>query len=872
MHLLSCFFCVTSWVHVFTSLATLGEEVLDASTCPISNGTGDQGYADTYRGWYDASGCGICQDYCRWVGDSGSGGDPSVRTSSGDSFWSCRKAGGKASNPGTNQKDFCPDPSNTNIRSVGGCGTDDYSARGYYGDTFTFEKCSGQGVELNPTQTTSTEEETQPRVSGLVGIQRGPKRTEYANGIFNVNTGGKNGKELQINSHRVKTSADYQFWEDVQCRETLYIGNDEEGNKIEVGERLETIFAKMESLTKEFLDENAILRAENANLRASFNALYAKVDTVFQPPNPPPPPPSPPPPSPAPPPPPSPMPPPPSPAPPPPPSPMPPPPLPPPPSPPPPSPAPPPPPSPMPPPPLPPPPSPPPPSPAPPPPPSPLPPPPLPPPPSPLPPPPSPPPPSPLPPPPSPPPPSPAPPPPPSPMPPPPPPSPPSPPPPPSPLSLKQKYDHCMSASYSRRSKGSFTGITCDGATSMISSDPTECFQTCSECDDCASINYRTSNGECIWASSKSWGDSYGGDSSFEWYRSCQSISDSDFATHVTGCLAEAPIDGLCKEYSGKNFPDSTTNYIGMMPYWDVSAVTNMNGAFENQGSFNADISSWDVSSVTTMEMMFKGALDFTQELSGWSIGSATSTTDMFLGATAFQATYACTSADDGPPNSCKLRRSKYCMSATYSRRSLGSFTGITCDGATSMIVSDPTKCFETCSKCDDCASINYRTSNGECIWASSGSWGDSYGGDSSFEWYRSCGSISDSDFATHVTGCLAEAPIDGLCKEYSGKNFPDSTTNYIGMMPYWDVSAVTNMNGAFENQGSFNADISSWDVSSVTTMEMMFKGALDFTQELSGWSIGSATSTTDMFLGATAFQATYACTSADDGPPNSCN
>lgn len=82
----------------------------------------------------------------------------------------------------------------------------------------------------------------------------------------------------------------------------------------------------------------------------------------------------------------------------------------------------------------------------------------------------------------------------------------------------------------------------------------------------------------------------------------------------------------------------------------------------------------------------------------------------------------------------------------------------------------------------------------------------------------------------------------------------------------------MTNMNGAFENQGSFNADISSWDVSSVTTMEMMFKGALEFTQELSVWSIGSATSTTDMFLGATAFQATYACTSADDGPPNSCN
>ena len=44
----------------------------------------------------------------------------------------------------------------------------------------------------------------------------------------------------------------------------------------------------------------------------------------------------------------------------------------------------------------------------------------------------------------------------------------------------------------------------------------------------------------------------------------------------------------------------------------------------------------------------------------------------------------------------------------------------------------------------------------------------------------------------THVEGCLEEAPIDGLCKEYSGKSFSGYTDNYIGMMPYWDVSAVT--------------------------------------------------------------------------------
>ena len=49
----------------------------------------DAGYPDSFRGWYDFSGCGTCNDYCRWVGNSGSGGDPSVRQTYGSSFWSC---------------------------------------------------------------------------------------------------------------------------------------------------------------------------------------------------------------------------------------------------------------------------------------------------------------------------------------------------------------------------------------------------------------------------------------------------------------------------------------------------------------------------------------------------------------------------------------------------------------------------------------------------------------------------------------------------------------------------------------------------------------------------------------------------------------
>ena len=78
----------------------------------------------------------------------------------------------------------------------------------------------------------------------------------------------------------------------------------------------------------------------------------------------------------------------------------------------------------------------------------------------------------------------------------------------------------------------------------------------------------------------------------------------------------------MCKEYSGKDFAGYGTNYIGMMPYWDVSSVTNMTGAFENQVSFNADISSWDVSSVASMERMFSGATNFSRDISSWSVDS----------------------------------------------------------------------------------------------------------------------------------------------------------------------------------------------------------------------------------------------------------
>jgi len=66
---------------------------------PASTSTADAGWIDAFRGWYDVQGCGKCNDYCRWVGNSGSGGDPKRGILvKGDSWWSCRLAGGNDRN------------------------------------------------------------------------------------------------------------------------------------------------------------------------------------------------------------------------------------------------------------------------------------------------------------------------------------------------------------------------------------------------------------------------------------------------------------------------------------------------------------------------------------------------------------------------------------------------------------------------------------------------------------------------------------------------------------------------------------------------------------------------------------------------------
>mmetsp|Transcript_6300 Transcript_6300/g.9271 ORF Transcript_6300/g.9271 Transcript_6300/m.9271 type:complete len:98 (-) Transcript_6300:180-473(-) len=62
----------------------------DSTDCSIVDTVVGMGYDDEYRGWYDVNGCGVCNQYCRWVGWFGIGGDPFEQIAYESRYWACQ--------------------------------------------------------------------------------------------------------------------------------------------------------------------------------------------------------------------------------------------------------------------------------------------------------------------------------------------------------------------------------------------------------------------------------------------------------------------------------------------------------------------------------------------------------------------------------------------------------------------------------------------------------------------------------------------------------------------------------------------------------------------------------------------------------------
>ena len=218
---------------------------------------------------------------------------------------------------------------------------------------------------------------------------------------------------------------------------------------------------------------------------------------------------------------------------------------------------------------------------------------------------------------------------------------------------------------------------------------------------------------------------------------------------------------------------------------WDVSNVENMNYMFTNS-IFNKDISSWDVSNVKSMNSMFQNRF-FNQDIGDWDVSSVTDMMAMFLGSPFNQ--------DIGAWDVSSVENMKFMFRRSSFNQDIGAW---------------------------DVSSV---TDMSNMFWESKNFNQD----------------IGDWDVSSVENMSLM---------------FEESIFNQdIGG---WDVSSVKTMERMFNGAKSFNQDIGDWDVSNVQNFEQMFHTASSFNGDISNWKFGKEDmyniSFKYMFAGASVF------------------
>ena len=364
-------------------------------------------------------------------------------------------------------------------------------------------------------------------------------------------------------------------------------------------------------------------------------------------------------------------------------------------------------------------------------------------------------------------------------------------------------------------------------------------------------------------------------------------LSDATFQSAIESCLNEDYRYGMCTNFA-------LTSGYGIMTYWDVSQVTQMNNTFEMRSSFNGFLDRWDVSNVKNMTRMFSYAYNFNGDLSTWDISSVVdmsymfnyasmfntslSTWDvlsvvdmkyMFSGASkfnsdvsrwrgvaasnpqsgmfdnayAFTSKYACLTSYDGPANTCSLIP----LTNNNFQNSISNCLSSSSDG---MCVSSPYGVMSSWN-----TSLVTNMANGF-----SNSYSYNYGFIDLSSW-----DVSSVTSMSYMFSNLYYRNVE--VSSWDVSKVTDMAYMFLYAYEFnsdlskWDVSSVTNMYGMFYNAYRFNSDISKWDVSSVYSLGPMFYYAYAFNHDVSGWRGAAAESSqSNMFYGATAFIDKYLC------------
>ena len=267
--------------------------------------------------------------------------------------------------------------------------------------------------------------------------------------------------------------------------------------------------------------------------------------------------------------------------------------------------------------------------------------------------------------------------------------------------------------------------------------------------------------------------------------------------------------------------------------YWDVSEVTDMSGTFLSKNMFNQNINTWDVSNVTDMSGIFSGCTSFNQPLNKWSTNNVTNMTNMFYQDSSFNQPLD-TWIVEKVTNMEKMFYE--CESFTQSLRVWEISVDTLLNNATNMF--QYTKMVTGIN-----GSIIIDASNGTPTLMPPDQLNTNY---QNYFLKTSYLYLNDLNFNAAIEYYFNNMNLGGLT--YRELNQVGNYSDNSGNISYWDVSAVTNMNGAFTNKTSFNINIGGWDVSNVTNMHMMFSGCSNFNQELTSWNVSNVVDMSYMF------------------------
>lgn len=285
---------------------------------------------------------------------------------------------------------------------------------------------------------------------------------------------------------------------------------------------------------------------------------------------------------------------------------------------------------------------------------------------------------------------------------------------------------------------------------------------------------------------------------------------------------------------------------------WDVGRVTNFSQMFGNQNTgnsnFNRNISSWNVGANTgntamNLSEMFGNCTSFNQNLCNWNVEDVTNFFAMFRGATSYNNSsnsLNCWDVSDA------VNMGHLFMQCNYNL-SLNSWcsqvVGVT--DMSYMFYSNTV--FNQNIGCWDVSTVN--AFNSMFAFASNfnqdlSSWDVSNATDFS-AMFNGASSYTNNGVSLNTWSPNSALYLNEMFKQCA-YNMP-LDNNWCGST----LNGVLSMTQMFNNNFSFNQDISCWDVSTVNNFNGMFYGAINYSNSgvsLNVWNPVSAINMSDMF------------------------